>query len=278
MKKDREFNDILNKCLERILGNNENIEQCLENYPEQRSKLEPLLRMALSVRKASAVMPSANFKAKTRYQFHLALAQLKSKRNFWNCEWRLRLLMVASLILVILFAGGGMGIAIYHSMPGQFFHPARLAAEEIWLVRSPLGIDRVEKHAILANRRVAEIIHLVKNGYNSAKLKQVTQQLYYHLATIESLATAETVVMISPVIIDGKKGYVFFAAEKFAKWTQFKTTLEQQVANHLTELNVLLPLVPESIKPALLSAIAVTEAGYERAIEGLKSNLKLINP
>jgi hypothetical protein len=288
MRNDRGFNDVLNKCLERLLGSGETVEQCLQSYPEERG-LEPLLRTALDVRKATRVEPRAEFKARARYQFHLALAELNSKRplwqRLWEWEWRPRLVTAATVILVILLAASGMGIATYHSMPGQLLHPLRLTAEEIWLARTPPGIGRAEIHAGLAERRVAEIIYLAMREDKSAKVEQVAQRLYYHLAMIESLAAAERAVptvevveqerLVGPAVpampeaaIEGE--HLLPTAKQVTRWAQFRIALEQQAADHLADLHSLLPVIPESARPALLRAIAVAEAGYERAIEGLE--------
>jgi hypothetical protein len=205
-----------------------------------------------------------------------------------------------------------MGIAAYHSMPGQLLHPLRLTAEEIWLARTPPGIARAQMHARLAERRVKEITSLVKREDNGAKIEQVAQRLYYHLATIESLVAAETVAArphgvevvrpltgldaaavakdapvaeagvgeagpAGPAGAPGPAGPAVVlipttqaVAEDAAKWAQFKAVLEQQAADHLTDLRGLLPVVSEAARPALLTAIAVVEVGYERAIEGLE--------
>jgi len=61
------------------------------------------------------------------------------------------------------------------------------------------------------------------------------------------------------------EGHLLLTAEEAARWAQFKTTLEQQAADHLAALRGLLPMVSESARPALLTAIAIAEAGYERA-------------
>jgi hypothetical protein len=318
MSKDREFNDVLDECLERLLRSGETVDQCLESYPKERG-LEPLLRTAVDVRKATRVEPGAEFKARARYQFHRALAQLNSKRplwqRLWEWEWRPRLVTAATVILVILFTASSMGIATYQSMPGQVLHPVRLTAEEIWLARTPPGIARAQMHARLAERRVAEIMHLAIREDKSAKVEQVAQRLYYHLATIGSLVAAETVVarrhvvevvrpltepdapvvekeaplaeagvgeagpagpagVIIPVTqavaLTAEEQRLHFMAEGAAKSAQFKITLQQQAADHLAALRGLLPVVSESAMPALLTAIAVAEAGYERAIEGLE--------
>ncbi|MCL0056576.1 hypothetical protein M1N81_03340 [Dehalococcoidia bacterium] len=316
MRKDSEFSNVLEECLERLLRNDETVEQCLERHPEQSTELEPLLRTALDVRKASAVQPSAEFKARARYQFHLALAELKPARRLWGWVFRPRWQKAAAIILVMLLAGSGMGVATYHSMPGELLHPVRLTLEEMWLAQTPPGIARAEIHRELAARRVEEIVYLAEREDRSAKIEQVAQRLYYHLATIESLAAAERVLAMTPGEVTPLSTLDAAAVEKHdavpqavagvedigeigpegpqgpagpagppggitltgltgagardARWIQFRATLKQQEAAHLADLHNLLPVVPESARAALLTAIAVAEAGYERAIEALE--------
>ena len=316
MRKDSEFSNVLEECLERLLRNGETVEQCLERHPEQSTELEPLLRTALDVRKASTIEPSAEFKARARYQFHLAMTELKPARRLWGWVFRPRWQKAAAIILVMLLAGSGMGVATYHSMPGELLHPVRLTAEEIWLARTPPGIARAEIHRELAARRVEEIVYLAEREDRSAKIEQVAQRLYYHLATIESLAAAERVVAMTPGEVTPLSTLDAAAVEKHdavpqavagvedigeigpegpqgpagpagppggitltgltgagaqdARWIQFRVTLKQQETAHLADLHNLLPVVPESARAALLTAIAVAEAGYERAIEALE--------
>jgi hypothetical protein len=318
MSKDREFNDVLNQCLERLLDNGETVEQCVQSYPEQSTELEPLLRTAADVRKATRVEPRAEFKARARYQFHRALAELKPKRTLWRWVLRPRWVTAAAVILVVLLAARGMGIATYHSMPGEILYPVRLTAEDVLLGRTPPGLARAQMHLSLMERRVKEITSLAKREYNGAKIEQVAQRLDYHLAMIESLAAAETVVarphvvevvrpltgLDAPVVeneapvaeivveeavpvgpagpagpagADAMRlmpttGEVRVAAqaalcpEEAARWAEFRLALKEQAADHLAALRGLLPVVSESARPALLTAIAVMQAGHERAI------------
>ena len=53
MRKSREFNNILDECLERLLVMDETIEQCLRSFPEHADRLKPLLETALTAREAA---------------------------------------------------------------------------------------------------------------------------------------------------------------------------------------------------------------------------------
>jgi hypothetical protein len=59
MKNNRQFDDILNLCLDRILKG-ETVEGCLQSYPEMAKELEPLLRTAVAAKVASEVQPGKN--------------------------------------------------------------------------------------------------------------------------------------------------------------------------------------------------------------------------
>jgi hypothetical protein len=41
----KEFDNIFNECMERLLAGGETIEQCLQRYPAYAKELEPLLRI-----------------------------------------------------------------------------------------------------------------------------------------------------------------------------------------------------------------------------------------
>ena len=71
MGNNKQFNNILDECLERLLTGQETVEQCLQRYPEYAAELEPLLRTAALMKKAVEVKPSADFRAKARYQMQL---------------------------------------------------------------------------------------------------------------------------------------------------------------------------------------------------------------
>ena len=50
---------------------------------------------------------------------------------------------------------------------------------------------------------------------------------------------------------------------------ELRTTLANYAINHLAALQAALGTAPESVKPALRRAIAVSVAGYERALKAL---------
>ena len=81
MKKAREFDNILDECLERVLIKGETVEQCLAQYPEHAAELEPLLRTALETKEAVAIKPRPEFRERASYQFQAALREMESKKS-----------------------------------------------------------------------------------------------------------------------------------------------------------------------------------------------------
>ena len=62
-----EFEDILDKCIDRMLAG-ESMEQCLQSYPEHAQELTPLLRSATAAQEAFSIDPKIEFKNLARYE------------------------------------------------------------------------------------------------------------------------------------------------------------------------------------------------------------------
>ena len=57
MAEARDFNRVLDDCLDRLLLRGETVESCLARYPQQTAELEPLLRAMLQTQEALARLP-----------------------------------------------------------------------------------------------------------------------------------------------------------------------------------------------------------------------------
>jgi len=202
MKKKNELNNILNDCLERLLVKGETIEQCLQSYPEHAAEIEPLLQMAMATKKAVAIQPSPEFKARARYQFQSALQEVKPKGALPFFGWQPQWAVAIAVVLVVLLAGGGTVTAAGYSMPDSPLYPVKLATEQVQLTLTPSDIGKAELHAKLANRRVAEIVYITNKG-KPKQIEQIAQRLSNHLAMIASLPLAaegeeEEMLMMAP--------------------------------------------------------------------------------
>jgi len=272
MNKNREFDDILDECLERLLAKGETLEQCLQSYPELSAELRPLLETALATKRASAIEPRPEFRARARYQFHSALQTIESKRPFFG--WLPRWATVVAIALALLLAGGGGTVAAAAgSMPDEPLYPVKIASEQVRLALTPSSLGKAELYASLADKRIAEIIHVANKG-DARQVERVTQRLNYVLTRIAVLISAqreegEAVRAPAPAFVAPDE------STKNGKGINIPTNgrarlrlaLARYAINHPTALRAVLNTAPESTKPALRQAIAISVAGYEKALE-----------
>ncbi len=276
MKKAKEFNNILDECLGRLLVKGETIEQCLRSYPEHATELEPLLQTAVATKQALAIQPHPEFKTRARYQFHSALQEVKPKRAVPFLGWQPRWVTATiAIVLVLLLAGGGTVAAAGYSMPDSPLYPVKLATEQVQLTLTTSDIGKAELYAKLTDRRVAEIVYIVNKG--KPKLIELTaQRLSNHLIMIASLPLAENgeredlPVMVPESLSpqpaeEGGKGIPAPANAR----AKLRMHLKRNAANHPAVLRAVLEKAPDSAKPALRRAIAVSVASYEKALEAL---------
>ena len=273
----------MDECLERLLVKGETIEQCLQSYPEQAAELKPLLQTALVVKKASAIQPRAEFKARARYQFHSALQEVASRRSRPFFGWLPRWATVVTIVLVLLLAGGGTVAAASNSMPDSPLYPVKLATEQVQLILTPSQIGKARLCAKLADRRVAEIIYMANKG-DAHQVELITQRLDKRLVMLAVLALAlkageaprllappptEEAPPPAPAPPPGEAWGDRDGSPQAGNRAQLRNTVAHYAANHPAALRAMLEKAPESAKPALRRAIAVSVAGYERALEAL---------
>jgi predicted pyridoxine 5'-phosphate oxidase superfamily flavin-nucleotide-binding protein len=191
MKREKEFDNILDECLERILARGETVEKCLARYPELAAELEPLLQTALSTKETLAIKPRPEFRERARYQLRTALQEMEEKRQrrFAFFNWQPQWVTAVVAVLVLLLASSGTVAAAGNSMPDGTLYPVKLATEKVRLVLTPSTLGKAEMYAKLADKRVTEIVNMADKG----KLEQVertTQRLNAQLVAMASLVGA----------------------------------------------------------------------------------------
>ncbi len=275
MKKSRKFNNILDECLERLLVNDETVEQCLQSYPEQADELEPLLQTALATKRASAIQPRPEFRAEARYQFRSALQAVEPKRRLPFFGWQPQWATVVAVVLVLLLAGGSTVAAAGNSMPDNPLYPVKLATEQVRLTLTPSSLGKAELYAKLADKRVAEIIYMANKG-KPEQVERAAQRLNSYLTRVAVLATAQKkeagVLLAPPPSAPPPSEQTRRGRDegiKVDKRAKLRVTLERYAINHPARLRAALDKAPESAKPALLKAIAISKAGYNNALKGL---------
>jgi hypothetical protein len=201
MKRDKEFDNILEECLERILTGGETIEQCLSSYPEQATELEPLLQMALSTRETLAIKPRPEFRDRARYQMQAALREMaeEQQRRFSFFGWQPRWATAVIAVLILVLASGSTVAAASGSMPDEPLYPVKLAAERVQLALTPSALGKAQLYAKLADKRVAEIVKMADRG-KAKQVERTAQRLNEQLVVMASLVSPEEreAVFITP--------------------------------------------------------------------------------
>ena len=274
MKKSKEFDDILNECLDRLLIKSETVEQCLASYPEQADELKPLLEIAVATKRAATIQPRPEFRAKARYQFHSALQDMKSKRSRPFFSWLPQWATAVAIILALLLVGGGTVAAAGNSMPDEPLYPVKLATEQVRLTLTLSDMGKAELYAKLADKRVAEIVRMV-NKNKPEQVERTAQRLNICLAMVASLALVqrgeeEVVLAPAPAALPEEPAPEERGSPKRANnLAKLRRTVAFYAVDHPATLRDILTKAPESAKPALLRAIAMSEAGYQKALRAL---------
>ena len=187
MKKSKEFDNILEECLERVLTGGETVEQCLASYPEQADELEPLLQTALLAKGAVDIKPRPEFRARARYQFQSELREMELKRERRFFGWQPRWATVVIAVVVLLVASSSTVMAASNSMPDEPLYPVKLATEAVRVALTPSDLGKAELYVQLADKRVAEIARMADKG-KAEQVEKTAERFNAHLIAMASLA------------------------------------------------------------------------------------------
>jgi len=305
MNKSKEFDNILEECLERVLTKGETIDDCLRRFPMRTEELKPLLEMAVVTKKATAVQPSPEFKARARNYVLAALRAREPKRSRPFLSLQPQWLTVVAAVLAFLVVGSGTVVAASNSMPDQPLYPVKLATEKVQLAFTPSKISKAELYARLADRRVTEIISMAGKD-KPEQVQRSTRHLNNYLAKIAELATEYRAASDTGTPLLGQapasgEGPPMFTSpptatpptsEKVAptlapapatvgesgrdRWSnrspqeaRLKAIVTYYAVNHPARLRAALYNAPLSTRIALLKAIADSETGYQRALQSI---------
>jgi len=180
-----------------------------------------------------------------------------------------------AVVLVLLLAGGSTVAAAGNSMPDNPLYPVKLATEQARLTLARSNMSKAELYAKLADKRVAEIIYMANKG-KPKQVESVTHRLNSHLTRVAVLATTQKkeagVLLAPPPSAPAPSELTRRGRDegiKVDKRAKLRVTLGRYAINHPARLRAALDKAPESAKPALLKAIAISKAGCNNALKGL---------
>lgn len=169
--------NLLDQCLRDIQSGKATLEGCLDQYPEQREELEPLLNLAMrlqSVEKISAPKEFRNASKARLMRFLAGYNTSKSRRvqtqhrssrpgvASKNPSWlnifssRALIPVIVTLLIVVILAGGVFTVSA-QALPGETLYPAKLFAENVRLSISSSSLGAGQVHLAAANNRIYEV-------------------------------------------------------------------------------------------------------------------------
>ena len=203
----RDFDDILDECLER-LASGETIAECCSRYPEHADELASLLQSASAVRQTARATPHrALARARGYERLARALAQRAAAPAPSPSLWErlgamLRtpvarpLLAAFAAILVVLFVAGGTSAAARDSVPGEPLYWVKTTQENLSLRMQRDDMGRSEQHARMANERSDEMHTLIERG-NLREAEALVIRFRRHIN--QSAHYAGIAVVVNPV-------------------------------------------------------------------------------
>jgi hypothetical protein len=186
----KDFDLILEDCLERLASGASSLDECLLRYPEHASQLRPLLHSASRLEHVRDVLPSPAFKTRARAQLMAHMQAHPRHRQGMSPFLRLAF-NLAVLMLAFLFAGTALAQS---ALPGEPLYGWKLVSETAWraLSPNPLGTDLA-----LADRRVAELVAVAEDPQRSAMALELYRSV---LSRLKSETEAGAHDRILPVL------------------------------------------------------------------------------
>ncbi len=162
----RQFEDVLDTCLDAILSGKLTLEECLQQYPDHAADLKPALQVALlTTRLNRPAMAAASVAA---LEMRLQGELLASKSHPQTTAVLLPISRLVATIAIVLFltvgVGGGAVAASAQARPGDFLYGLKRLWEAIILALSSLTSSTGTTWLHLAHVRLDEIEDLAHRG------------------------------------------------------------------------------------------------------------------
>ncbi len=173
-KRSRELDEVFDACLERV-ASGAGIEESVEEYPEYRDELVPMLQTAsatMQVASSITYRPEAKTRGLQRLTAAIGEKQRRERDRFPWLSWllgrrpRLARPLVAGVAAAVLVSGTAFGatVASEDSVPGEPLYWVKTTKEDISLKMPKSDTARAREHARLATVRGEEMQTLMGRG------------------------------------------------------------------------------------------------------------------
>jgi hypothetical protein len=175
--------------MEHLLNGQETIEQCLQRYPALAKELKPLLQTVVLMHQVADVKPSAEFRARARYQMQLKMSQTAVPKRVARTVPRWAIAVCTAMFVFVL--GGSAVLAAQNVMPGNPLYAVKLTTENLQVRLAGSEEKKTELYITMANRRITELTWLV-NHDNTQNLEAAAQRLNNYYTSIGELSMTDS--------------------------------------------------------------------------------------
>ena len=137
------------------------IEDCLREHPEFAAELEPLLRIALSIKGLPKPEPRVEVvEAAVLKGRQIWLEAKPNERRFsWGrlFSYQPALVRIAAVILLVILVGWSSIAISSRSVPGDLFYPVKIAQEKVQYILTFNEEGKMHRHLAFSNRRTQEL-------------------------------------------------------------------------------------------------------------------------
>ena len=259
----KDFEIILDECIDRILIKGATVEDCLASYPEKASELGPHLHLVTRANSSLSFTPSTAAKDRARQRLQTVKRELEQKERITRSSVPIRkrfafsfrpvaVLAVFLIIATIMASSIGTVAASGSSLPGELLYPVKRATEQARLALELSQAGKAELHLSYAERRSEEISELVERG-NTQKLEIALESLN---ESIEEASRSASAVQDSTAL------------------ENLKSQLENSATRTIANLQTVATKVPEAKRSQTDAKVQTVSAAYGKAVEKVASRTK----
>ena len=291
----KRIEEILTQCIEDIKAGRASLEDCLDRYPDVRRELEPLLRVAMSIKEPADTRPSDAFKVRARVNLmeHIRTSQAGKRavrspsqagirhRGLYT-DWARAVAIVVAVILIISAAGTGTAYASQSSLPGDTLYSVKLGTEQLQRIITFDDAAEVELELKFASTRLNELEVIVnmladQTAMNDGSYDRILTMSIINITPNESKRTYTTQSERIAIAVAGYEKNLNLAITKAEKVRDGETSLETvalTILNHLERLDEIEDGASEDAQDAVINSKEIAIDGQINALQ----NLAKVNP
>jgi hypothetical protein len=285
----KKVEEILIKCIDDIKAGRVSLQNCLDRYPDMRQKLEPLLRVALSINEPADTRPSDAFKVRARVNLmEYIYASQAGKRavraplqagagHRWYTGWARAVAIIVAVMLVISAAGAGTAYASQSSLPGDTLYTVKLGTEQIQRIFTFDPDAEVELELQFASTRLDELEELASIPADQTAMINSSSDKIFTMSVINFIPdeSGKTYAMQTERIAQAVAGYkrnlnlAITKAEKVKDGEVILEAVALAILNHFDRLDEIKDKASKNAQEAVMSSKDVVINGHIMALQNL---------